>query len=223
MLASVLTTIEGRRPCVHCHRAHDNQNAAGASEKTPLTEIRLTTSSGPEITASGKVHRLNAIRQTTKAATNQRLAITLDVTQSQVTPVVSLLAEQPHGLDAITNTDISTAASAHTPNTTAMMLVVRSGGLGGAEATNRAQSRCNYLTQRPKLATRSTAGAQQGGRAELGRLSESINELDVVLGTWGRGSRLPLHSILATLGSHFAGGGRPPRLKFRRASAPVAL
>src|ERR1700687_4343628 len=111
MLASVLTAIEYRWPCAHCHRAHANQNAEGASEKTPITEIRLTASSGAEITPSGKVHRLKAIRQTTKAATNQTAAITLDVTQSQVTPVVSLLAEQPHGLDAITKTDSSTAAN----------------------------------------------------------------------------------------------------------------
>ena len=140
MLTTVLTTIEVRRPCAHCHRAHANQNAAGASEKTPITEIRLTASSGAEITASGKVHRLKAIRQTTKAATNQTAAITLDVTQSQVTPVVSLLAEQPQGLDAITKTDSTTAANAHAPKTTAMRLVIRRGGLGGTAAINATQS-----------------------------------------------------------------------------------
>ena len=140
MLTTVLTAIEDRRPCAHCHRAHANQNAAGANEKTPITEIRLTASSGAEITASGKVLRPTAIRQTTKAATNQTAATTLDVTQSQVTPVVSLLAEQPHGLDAITETDSSTAANAHAPKATAMKLVIRRGGLGGTAAINGAQS-----------------------------------------------------------------------------------
>jgi hypothetical protein len=114
-----------RRPCVHIHNAQANQNAAGAMAKTPITEIRLTASSGAEMTASTSFHRFHEITHTAKPVTSQMAAITLEVTQSQVTMVESLLAEHPHGLDAITNTDRSTAPKAQAPKTRAIALVIR--------------------------------------------------------------------------------------------------
>lgn len=62
--------------------------------------------------------------------------ITLDVIQSQVTTGDSLLAEQPHGLEAITKTDSSTTARAHAPKKKAMPLVVRRYEFAGALGTN---------------------------------------------------------------------------------------
>jgi hypothetical protein len=129
--------MDDRRPCAHSHKAHANQNAAGAIVKTPTTEITLTAISGAEMTANGSFHRFHAIRHTAKPAASQTAAITLDVTQSQVTTGESLFAEQPHGLEAITKTDSSTAANAHAPKTKAMTLVVRRYAFGGAAVTTR--------------------------------------------------------------------------------------
>ncbi len=70
-----------------------------------------------------------------QATASQTAAI--DVTQSQVTTGESLFAEQPHGLDAITKTDSSTAANAHAPKTKATTLVVRRYAFGGAAVTTR--------------------------------------------------------------------------------------
>jgi hypothetical protein len=124
-----------RRPCVHIHSAHANQNAAGANAKTPNTEIMLTASSGAEMTASTSFHRFHAITHTAKPATSQMAAITLEVTQSQVTMGEALLAEHPHGLDAITKTDRSTAPKAQAPKTRAIALVIRGNALGRASTS----------------------------------------------------------------------------------------
>ncbi len=86
--------------------------------------------------ASGSFHRFHDTRHTTKAATSQPAAITLDVIQSHVTTGDSLFAEQPHGLDAITTTDSRTAARAAAPKTKAMTLVVRIYEFAGTSGTN---------------------------------------------------------------------------------------
>jgi len=101
-LASPLNTIANRLPRVHSHSAHANQKAAGAIAKTPITEIRLTAISGAEMIASDSFHRCHAIRHTARPAASQTAAITLDVTQSQVTTGDSLFAEQLQGLDVLT-------------------------------------------------------------------------------------------------------------------------
>lgn len=71
-------------------------------------------------------HPFHEIRQTAKPPASQTPAITLDVTQSQVTVGDSLFAEHPHGLDDITKTDSSTAATARVLKTIAITLVIRS-------------------------------------------------------------------------------------------------
>jgi hypothetical protein len=93
--------------------------------KTPMTEIMLTATSGAEMIANGSFHRFQEIKHTANAAMSQTAAIALEVTQSQVTTGESLLAEHPHGLDAITKTDSSTAPNAQAPKTKAMTLVSR--------------------------------------------------------------------------------------------------
>lgn len=99
--------------------------------KTPTTEIRLTATSGAEIIAIGSFHRFHEVKHTANAAMSQTAAIAFEVTQSQVTTGESLLAEHPHGLDAITKTDNSTAPNAHAPNNKAMALVIRRNKSGG--------------------------------------------------------------------------------------------
>jgi hypothetical protein len=126
-LTRALTTMGDRRPCAHSQSAHANQNAAGARVKTPTTEIMLIATSGADMIANGSFHCFHEIQHTADAATSQTVAITLEVAQSQ-TMGDSLLAEQPHGLDAITKTDSSTAARAHAPNTKATTLVIRKYG-----------------------------------------------------------------------------------------------
>jgi hypothetical protein len=128
--------MEERLPCAHNHNAHPNHNAAGASEKTPITEIRLIATSGAEMIANSNFHRFHETKQTAKAAASQTAAITLDVIQSQVTTGDSLFAEQPQGLDAITKTDSRTAPRAPTPKAKAMTLVVRISEFAGASETN---------------------------------------------------------------------------------------
>jgi hypothetical protein len=61
----------------------------------------------------------------TRATARKTAAISLDVTQSHVTPDVMLLAEHPHGLDAMTKTDTRAANTAAAPKARAMRLVVR--------------------------------------------------------------------------------------------------
>ena len=117
--------MDDRRPCAQSQSAHANQNAAGASVKTPMTEIRLTATSGAEMIANGSFHRFQEIKHTAKAATSQTTAIALEVIQSQVTTGELLFAEHPHGRDAITKTDSSTAPKAQAPKTEAMTLVSR--------------------------------------------------------------------------------------------------
>lgn len=51
--------MEERLPCAHNHNAHPNHNAAGASEKTPITEIRLIATSGAEMIANSNFHRFH--------------------------------------------------------------------------------------------------------------------------------------------------------------------
>jgi len=126
MLASALHTIDDRSPGVRSQSAQPNQNAAGARVKTPTEEMRLTAVKRPAIIASARFHRLNATRHTDKPAISQTTAITLEVTQSQVTMCGSgPLAKQPQGLDAITRAESNSAAKAQTPKTNAMTLVVR--------------------------------------------------------------------------------------------------
>ena len=93
--------------------------------KTPTAEMRLNAVNRPEIIASARFHRFHAIKPMLKPAASQTAAINLEVTQSHVTSGVSLLAEQPQGLEAITKTESNTAATAHAPKTKARMLVVR--------------------------------------------------------------------------------------------------
>jgi hypothetical protein len=127
--------MDDRSAGVRSHRAHANQNAAGASVKIPRKEKRLTAVKTPEIIASARFHRFHAIRHGDKPAISQTTAITLEVTQSHVTPEDALFAEQPHGLEAITKTESTTAATAHAPKTIAMTLVIRRWALGAATVT----------------------------------------------------------------------------------------
>src|ERR1700694_134793 len=138
MVASPLTTTRKCRPCVHNHNAHPSHSAAGASEKTPTTDTTPTTSSTAEMIASGSVQRFHETKLTPKAARRKTAAINRDVTQSQLTTGESLLAEHPHGLDAMTKTDSKTATSAAAPKTKAMMLVVRACGLAAESEANSA-------------------------------------------------------------------------------------
>jgi hypothetical protein len=117
--------MDDRSAGVLSHSEHANQNAAGASVKIPRKEMRLTAVKTPEIIASARFHRFHAIRHGDKPATSQTPAITLDVTQSHVTRGVSLLAEQPKGLETITKTESNTAATAHAPKTKARTWVAR--------------------------------------------------------------------------------------------------
>jgi hypothetical protein len=87
--------------------------------------MRLNAVKSPETIASARFQRFNAIRPKDKPARSQATAITLEVTQSQVTTGDPLLAEQPKGLDAITKTESNTAAKAHAPKTNARTLVAR--------------------------------------------------------------------------------------------------
>jgi hypothetical protein len=128
--------MEKRLPCAHNHNAHPNHNAAGASEKTPTTEIRLIAKSGAEMIANSNFHRFHDTKHTAKAAVSHAAATTLDVIQSQVTTGDSLFAEQPQGLEANTKTDSRTAARAAAPNTKAMTLVVRMYEFAGTSETN---------------------------------------------------------------------------------------
>src|ERR1700686_2739870 len=125
-----------RRPRDHDHIAHPNHSAAGANEKTPSTEMKPTTSSAAETIARGIVHRFHATKVMPKATIRKRAAITLDVVQSQVTAEDWLPAEQPHGRDAITNTDSRTAARAAAANPTAILLVVRTSWFAAFSETN---------------------------------------------------------------------------------------
>jgi hypothetical protein len=117
--------MDDRSPGVRSHSAQANQNAAGATVKIPRKEMRLTAVKTPEMIASARNHRFQASKHGDKPATSQTTAMTLEVTQSQFTTADPLLAEQPKGLDAITNTDSNSAATAHAPKTNAMPLVVR--------------------------------------------------------------------------------------------------
>ena len=62
-----------------------------------------------------------------KATRSPTAATARDVTQSQVTTGESLLVEQPHGLDAITKTDMRTAIRAAAPKKKAMRVVIGTG------------------------------------------------------------------------------------------------
>lgn len=87
--------------------------------------MKLIAVKTPEIIASARFHRFNAIRPRDKPAISQTTATTLDVTQSHVTTEDWLFAEHPKGLDAITKTDSNTAATAHAPKIKAITLVAR--------------------------------------------------------------------------------------------------
>jgi hypothetical protein len=98
--------------------------------------MRLTAISGVEMIANSSLRRFHTIRHTAKPAASQTAAITLDVTQSQVTTTEpSEVIEQPHGLDAITKTDSNSAPKAPAPNTNAMTSVFRGWASGGVAET----------------------------------------------------------------------------------------
>jgi hypothetical protein len=90
--------------------------------------------------ARGSFHLLHEITHTPRAAASQAAATNLEVTQSQVTSGDSLFAEQPHGLDANTNTDSNTTAKAAALKTVAIVVCVRSCDFGGTSAINGPQS-----------------------------------------------------------------------------------
>jgi hypothetical protein len=79
--------------------------------------------------ASATVHRFQEITEIANATTSQTAPTTRDVTQSQLTAGDSLVIEQPHGLETITNTDRSAARRATTAKAMAMELVARSPAL----------------------------------------------------------------------------------------------
>jgi hypothetical protein len=113
------------RPSVHNHMAHPNHSAAGVSTKTPIAETNPIGSSRAEMMASGSFQRFQATRQMARPVASQMAATTREVIQSQVTTGDSLVAEQPHGLDAMTKTESRTANTAAAAKAKAVMLVVR--------------------------------------------------------------------------------------------------
>ena len=86
----------------------------------------LNPRSSSETAARATVHRFHETAEIASAITSHAAPNHLDVTQSQIGVGESLVIEQPHGLETITNTDRRAASRAKTAKVMAMELVARS-------------------------------------------------------------------------------------------------